>query len=74
MLTLRARHFSKIKGALQCNRRKELAKTKERISAIEEKRGFRRAEGSEKLKENASTFEASLVVLFIDNHRNQKNH
>ena len=74
MTTLRAQCFSKIKENVQFDRRKKLLRLKERFSKIEGKSSFRRAEGSVKLKESASTFEASLVVLFIDNHRNQKKH
>ena len=40
MLTLRARHFSKIKGIVQYIRRKGSAKSKESISIIEEEVEF----------------------------------
>ena len=40
MLTLRARHFSKIKGIVQYIRRKGSAKSKESISTIEEEVEF----------------------------------
>ena len=66
-------HF--IEGSVFGLRRaKGSVKSKENVSEIKGKSGFRRAEGSVKLKECVSTIESFQVVLFIDNHRNQKNH